>query len=655
MGGLTKLFESGRIGKTEIRNRLVMAPVTTYSAGFDSGITDRIIDYFVARAKGGVGLIIPGAFFFTPECAAPHLFTIHDDKFIPGLRKLCDAIHEHGAKIAIQLGHPGIGLPRIWQGYEAPPNIEAVGPSVIPCIPWGTTPRELSKKEIKGIVNAMSEAAHRVKESGADAVEVHAAHGYMIGAFFSPFKNRRTDEYGGSIENRARFACECLAQTRQKVGADFPIIFRFNGSDFLEGGTTLESTLQMAPMFVEAGADAFDITAGTRETPWWDDAIYFRPDGLLVPLAEAIKKVVNIPVITVGKIGDPQFAEKILQDGKADFIAMGRALLADPELPNKAKKERFDDIRRCIYCNNCRRGLFDREKLKKEGRVLSCTVNPELLREREFILKSALSTKKVMVIGGGIAGMEAARVLAQRGHQVFLYEKESGLGGQWNIACSQAEKEGFKRALDYLLRGLKKSGAKVILNKEVTVGFVKGEKPDAVVLASGSRPATLNVPGVNGKNVIQAIDIFAGKAQVVGDAIAVIGGRLRGMEVAHMLAQQGKRVSIITMNRLGENGSPLERNVYFEIRQRLIDDRVTIYALSRVVEIRENGVYTDCDRELTFVPADTVVLAVGAKPENRLLNELKEIVPEIYAIGDCVQPRYAKEAINEGAEIGRLI
>jgi NADPH-dependent 2,4-dienoyl-CoA reductase/sulfur reductase-like enzyme len=299
--------------------------------------------------------------------------------------------------------------------------------------------------------------------------------------------------------------------------------------------------------------------------------------------------------------------------------------------------------------------LFDREKLKREGRVLSCTVNPELLREREFILKPAGSKKKVMVIGGGLAGMEAARVLAQRGHQVNLYEREDRLGGQWNIAYSQADKGGFKTALDYLLAGLKKSGAKVILNKEVTVGFVKGEKPDAVVLATGSRPAVLNVPGVNGKNVIQAIDIFAGKARVVGDVIAVIGGRLRGMEVAHMLAQEGKRVSVITMNRLGENGSPLERNVYFEIRQRLIDDRVTIYALSRVVEVRENGVYIDCDRELTFVPADTVVLAVGAEPENGLLNELKGIVSEVFAIGDCAQPRYAKEAINEGAEIGRLI
>ncbi|MCK4782185.1 MAG: NADH:flavin oxidoreductase, partial [Desulfobacteraceae bacterium] len=227
MTELIKLFAPGRIGKMEIKNRFVMAPVTTYSAGFDGSITDQIIDYLVARARGGVGLITPGAFFFASECAAPHLFTIHDDKYIPGLRKLCDAIHEHGAKIAIQLGHPGIGLPRIWHGYEAPPNIEAVGPSAIPCIPWGTTPRELSKKEINRIVEAMADAALRVKDSGADAVEVHAAHGYMIGAFFSPLKNRRIDDYGGSTENRARFACECLAMTRQKVGAGFPIIFRF--------------------------------------------------------------------------------------------------------------------------------------------------------------------------------------------------------------------------------------------------------------------------------------------------------------------------------------------------------------------------------------------------------------------------------------------
>jgi 2,4-dienoyl-CoA reductase-like NADH-dependent reductase (Old Yellow Enzyme family)/thioredoxin reductase len=654
MTQLTKLFVPGRIGKMELKNRLVMPPIGTLSVDLEGYINQRTIDYYVERAKGGAGFIITQGASIVPEARMPHMMSLYDDKFIPELRKLTRAVQSYGTKIACQPTHTGIMLVRAWTGYERPSEIEDVGPSAVPCFTFQSTPREISREEIQRLIEAHAEAARRGKEADFDAVEIHGAHGYFLSAFLSPFRNKRTDEYGGSVENRARFACEIINRTREKVGGDFPILIRMNGSDFLEGGLTVDEAQRQAVMFVEAGVDAIDISAATQDSRQWRDLTYMHPDGALVHLAEAIRKAVKVPVITVGKIGDPILADQILQEGKADFVAMARPLLVDPELPNKAKEGRFDDIRRCIYCNNCRLGFLSQERIKTRGAGLACTVNPALLREREFALKPAPSPKKVMVIGGGLAGMEVARVLAERGHHVSLYEKSDELGGQWNIASSLPSKKIFNTLSRYLISGLNNAGVKVVLNKEVTRKFVEKQKPDAVVVATGASSLTLNVPGADGENVVQAVDVFAGKAEV-GKRVVVIGGRLRGMEMADSLAEQGKEVSLVTLKRLGENGAPLERNVFVTLRDRLIQRRVMLFPHSPVYEIRNDGVYVVYDNELLFLPADTVVMAVGAKPENKLVAELQGLVSEVYAIGDCVQPRDAREAINEGAEVGRKI
>lgn len=643
-----RLLQPGQIGEMLLNNRFVMPAMGVASANEDGSVNQRMIDYYSERAKGGVGLIITQVTSILPKAHFPHMLAFHDDKYIDGMKELVKSVQSLGTKIACQSAYITLGPMRGTTGQEN------IGPSPIPCFTFRITPREISQDEIPPIIKAHGEAAFRIREAGFDALEIHAAHGYFLGAFLSPFRNRRTDKYGGSVENRARFACEVITCIRDKVGSHFPIIMRMNGSDFLEGGLDVTEAQLQAKIFVDAGVDAINVSAGTQDTRQWRDLTYMHPDGAIVYLAEAIKKVVSVPVITVGKIGDPILANKILSEGKADFIAMGRALLADPELPDKVKKEHFDEIRRCIYCNNCRIISPPREGSERRGAGVSCTVNPTLLKEREFELKPTISPKKVIVVGGGLAGMESARVLAERGHEVFLYEKSQELGGQWNIVCKLPDKANFLSLREYLIKGLYKARVKLALSKEVTINLVKEKKPDAVVVATGAVPLILDIPGANGKNVVQANDVITGKVKV-GTRVVVIGGRLSGMEVASMLANQGKKVTLVTKNRLGENGEPVERNIFVTLRQRLIEQEVMMFTFSPVFEIRENGVYVVIDNEILFLPADTMVLAVGAKPENRLVNELQGVVPEVYAIGDCVKARNAKEAINEGAEVGRKI
>ncbi|MFC2066762.1 FAD-dependent oxidoreductase, partial [Chloroflexota bacterium] len=571
---LTRLFEPGQIGKMELSNRLVMAPMFTRSHDKYGHITNRTIDYYVERVKGGVGLIIGQSSVILRETHTPGRSGIWDDSVIPRFRDLTDAIHKHGGKIAWQLMHLGKLLNQ-WRDID--PELRAIGPE------------EATIEDVERQIEGYGESARRLKEAGFNAVEIHGAHGYLISQWLSPLCNRRTDGYGSTAERRARFACEVIARVRQKVGADFPVILRFSGSGFLEGGITLEDSMRQAPLFVEAGVDALHVSAGETWSYNMVAPSYMFPDGALVHLAAAIKQVVNVPVITVGKIGDPLLAERILEDGKADFIAMGRALLADPNLPNKAKEGRLEDIQRCIYCNNCLNSDW-RTGLKGQGH--SCTVNPALLREKSFVIERTTSPKKVMVIGGGLAGMEAAKILAKRGHQVSLYERSDRLGGQWNIACKDEAKKHFASVTKRMSSELEIAGVEINLNREVTSKLVRVVKPDAVVVATGAVPRILNIPGIDDKNVVQAIDVLAGKI-TVGQKVVVIGGRLRGMELAVSLAEQGKRVSLVTMMKLGEPGTPLDIGLFITLRDRLVKNGVYIFTNTPVSKITHTGVYAE--------------------------------------------------------------
>lgn len=625
MAAFTKLFTPGKIGKLEIKNRIFMAPMGTSSYDENGAPTEQTINYFVERAKGGVGLI---------EIHAVHgTENLFDDKQIPFMAGMASAVHDAGAKCALQISAPGI--------------FEGTGPSAVYSIRTGAFVKEASKEEIRKFVEVVSDIGLRIKQAGFDMVEIHAAHGHLLSSYLSPYTNRRTDEYGGSPQNRARAICEMVERIRDKVGPDFPISVRFNGADFLPGGTTIEDALIQARLFEKAGASLLHVSASTEHNHEVEILSYLFPDGYLVDLAAQVKKVVKIPVCAVGKLGDPAVATQVLEDGKADFIAEGRALLADPNWANKVKESKIDEINRCIYCNNC----WDRMAITRKEKRLFCTVNPALFREKEYVIKKVAKPKKIMVIGGGLAGMEAAMVTAERGHSVTLYEASGELGGAWNIATAQPHKEIYGNLTRQLNKGLKEGGVKIILNKKADIELVKAEKPDAVVIATGAKPAIPPVPGVSGPNVVQSVDVLMGKAKT-GDRVVVIGGRMIGMETALYLIEKGKKVSLVTLKRLGENGKKLEETVYRTLRDRMIKYGIQAYPSTPAIEIRPNGVFANDDGRILWLEADTVVLAVGYKSENKLVDKLRGIVPEVYSVGDCNAPRDGLDATREGMEIG---
>jgi 2,4-dienoyl-CoA reductase-like NADH-dependent reductase (Old Yellow Enzyme family)/thioredoxin reductase len=640
-----KLFEPGRIGILSIKNRIVMAPMQTFSYEPEGTPNQKTIEYFVARAAGGVGLIICPGGRAVPETRVPGTPNFYDDAFIPPFKKLADAIHGAGTKVAFQINHTGKALSYTNKEFEA------VGPSPLRYVKTGVLLKELTGKELSRLIEEMSEAARRIRDAGFDLVEFHAAHGYLLGSFLSPYTNRRTDEYGGTPEKRARFLSEIIQRTREKVGPDFPISVRLSGSEFLRGGTTLEDTIVQAPLLVRAGATVLHVSGGAHENTEFQFLSYLWPDAFLTPLAARLKQVLDVPIITVGKLGHPEVAEKVLEEKRADFIALGRPLLADPEWPNKIRDQRAEEIHLCIGCNNCWDRMFT--KSRQYGRLF-CTINPSLLREREFKLKPAPVRKRVMVVGGGLAGMEAARTARLRGHEVALYEKAEALGGQWTIAAAQPGKEIYRNLLCRLEQGISETGVKLHLNQEVSPDLARELAPDVLVLATGAFPQTLAVPGIKGSNVFQAVDVVQGKAQL-GEKIVVIGGRLVGMEIALYLAEQGKSVSLVTAGRLGENGKKLEENLYRTLRNRLVERGIHLYPCCPLLEVREDGIFVDDGGNLMFLEAETIILATGSLPRNEMVDELKSIVPEFYLIGDCKEPRDGLEAIHEGAEVGRII
>jgi len=638
---LVRLFQPGKIGRLELKNRLVMPAMGTTLASPDGQVTSRMIDYYVERAKGGVGLIVTQFSCISPDSGPPRSLCIYDDKFISGLRELAAAVHEHGAKIAVQTCHLGM----IMEQVGHPKDEKIAVPSMLPWMEEKGCFKEASSSDIDRYVEYFAEATRRAKDAGFDAVEFHACHGCLLSSFLSPALNRRSDEYGGSTENRTRFSCRILARSRQKVGPDFPLIFRINGDDDYEEGDQSDDTAHQAVLLEEAGADAISVSAGMEFWSPLSLPCYMYPAGVNVPLAEAVKKAVRVPVVAAGKI-DPVLGEHILEKGKADFIALGRPLLADPHLPNKAREDKLEDIRRCIYCNNC--------LVASKRRFRSCTVNPFLFRESEYPPKPAPVKKKVVVIGGGLAGMQAAAILGQRGHDVSLYEREGELGGQWRVAFTLKAKQSYATFVDHLSKNLSQAKVKVFTGTEVTKEFISKLKPVAVVLATGAVPLALNVLGAGQKNVVQANDVIMGQVEV-GRRVVVLGGRFLGMEMAIDLAEQGKEVSLVSRSRISGKKRPIERHTYKALMRRLIELRVPLYPNCSVIEITGKGVYVEHNEGAFLLEADTVVLAVGTKSQNGLATELKGTVPEIYQIGDCIEPEDAATATYEAARVALQI
>lgn len=632
------LISPTKIGNLQLKNRMVMPPMETNYAYGDGSVTDRLVAYHEERARGGVGLIIVEAsYVHITGKGFKNGLGIYSDRLIPGLRRLVEAVHAHGAKIAIQLFHGGR------QAHSEYTGQPLLAPSPIPDPTVGETPKELSKDEINMLVKAFAEAARRAKTAGFDAIELHGAHGYLLDEFLSPFSNKRTDEYGGSLENRMRFPLEVVRAVRQAVGPEFPIIYRMSADEKVPGGLTLDETKVVARRLEQEGVNALHVSAGVYASAQWVIQPMYLPRGCLVDLAQGIKSVVKIPVIAVGRINDPEVAEDILKAGKADLISFGRGLLTDPEMPKKVIEGRLDEIRHCIACcQACIDELF-------RDHAIGCTVNARAGYEREFTLGRASRPRKVLVVGGGPAGMEVARVAALRGHQVTLWEKSGDLGGQLPLAFTPPQKDEIATFRDYLMGQLAKLQVKVQLNKEATPEAVSQEKPDVVVIATGARPATLNVPGVEADNVVLSWDVLRGKVQV-GKKVAVIGGGLVGCETAEYLAEKGHEVTIIEM--LPQVAGDIGPLVGAMLMERL-KQQVKIITGAKLKAIKGRTItlaYNDREEDLADI--DTVVLAIGSRPEDTLAQAMEGSGIDYYVIGDAVSPRRITQAIFEAMRVG---
>jgi 2,4-dienoyl-CoA reductase-like NADH-dependent reductase (Old Yellow Enzyme family)/thioredoxin reductase len=644
-----KLFEPCKIGKMALKNRLVLAPMSNNMT--DNGfVTEQAINFYEARAKGGVGLITceDGIIEYPLGNNVKNPVAIDDDKYIPMLTRLNETIHAYDAKTIMQLSHGGRRAGRVAKSgcLEVTRGKIPVGPtSLAHPAPGYVVPEELTKDQIEQIIEKFGNAARRAIEAGFDAIGLHCAHMYLCGEFLSPWANHRTDAYGGSFEGRLRFVLEAIARIRKEIGADYPIILRMNGQE-PKGGNTLEDIRKIAQALEKAGVDAIHVSVGfaaTIKDPEFIPSIppMRFPDGPIVHLAENVKKGVSIPVIAVSKIRDAMFAEKILQEGKADLIAMGRTLIADPDFPNKSREGKYDDVRPCISC--CQ-GCINRVMADLP---LKCSVNPMVGREGELKIENAKVPKKVIVIGGGPGGLEAALIAARRGHNTVLYEKQERLGGQLIDAALPPFKSEINKLTNYYINQVKKSNIRVKLNTFATPEIIKGEDPDVVVVAAGAEPLLPPIPGIEMDQVVTAVDVLREKVKT-GRKIVIIGGGQLGLEIAEFLGERGKEVTIVEMT--GDIGTGMPSQIKMPLLFSLEKYGVEILTQAKAERITRDAVEISQGVEKKVIPADTVVLAVGYQVNQTLMESYKGTAPEVYFVGNCVNPGNIIDTVNQGFE-----
>jgi len=630
-----RLFEPGSIGTLKLRNRIVFPPIITRYMTEEGEISDRLIDYYAERAKGGAGLIVLEA-TYPRSSGYPGRICLNDDKFIPGLKQLVQVVHKEGAKIVCEVN------PHRGRADDHDP----ASPSDVPHPFKKVIPRPLTVAEIKKLERDFGEGARRVKESGFDGIMIHGATGYLVSEFLSPLVNKRRDAYGGDLRGRARFALELVEVTRSVVGPGYPVIFRLMADDKMEGGFGLEDAIGLSLMLEGAGVDGLDITAGAAETPEWTAPPMYLPAGCNAYLSQAIKEKVNIPVGVSGKINDPNLAEEILALGKSDFVCMGRALIADPFLPRKTAEGRMDEIAKCVACQRCA------ESVGPERRPLHCTINPWAGREKEFEQKmqKAREEKRVLVIGGGPAGMEAAIIATQRGHDVTLWERTDRLGGQLDLAVVPPGKKDLTSLLNDLTSWVRRLKITVVLRKEATLDAINQFSPDAVIVTTGSKEVLPDIPGIRGPIVMTCRDVLSGIRKTGAKAI-VVGGGYIGCETAHFLAENGVSVTIVSRQE-----APMANEVIdVSLRKPLLDilnkkGIRTVLGVQRYREILPKGIgLIDRDGKELFLETDSIVLASGARPDNTLVELLRGKSFRLFEAGDCLEPRRLLEAIHEGA------
>jgi len=615
-----KLFSEGRIGTLSLKNRIAMAPMGIDYIDPDYGFSEKAIDYYVARAKGGTGLIVTGATLVSDEFEKPQsAFLLDDENKVERVKKLADRIHHFGAKLCIQLS---LGIGKI--GYVGENN-----PSY-------------SKDEINKLLDSFEKAAGLAKKAGVDAIEIHGYGGYLIDQFQTALWNSRTDEYGGSFEGRMKIGTEIIQRIRKACGEDYPIIYKFTPEHLINGGREIEEGIKMAKYLQDAGATALHVDIGCHAC--WQNAIptIYQEPALHEKYIKIIKEEVDIPVIAHGKLGYPEVAERIISEEIADFVALGHYSLADSEWANKVKENREEDIVPCIGCNECMFSIL-------AGNPVSCGVNPLCGREGEKITEADIK-KSVLIIGAGPGGLETAITAAKRGHKVTIWEQGEAIGGNLIPASAPNFKNDLKRLIKYYENQLKKLDINIVFNKEGTEEEILAENPDVLVISTGSEPIIPRISGIENENVHLAIDILKDDSKI-GENVIVAGGGFVGCETAVHLAEKGKKVTIVEMKDriLAE---PMALNNMLALRTMLASNNIDIIAGSKLTEIKEDkAILTNSNGEVQEVKCDSLVLALGF----RALKDLKEKnnlnIKDIRVIGDASAPRRIKHAVAEGFQV----
>ena len=630
------LFSPFEIAGLHLPNRIVMPAMGTGLPEHDGTCNDATIAYYRRRAAGGVGMLTIEASLVSPDAygVGPEL-RLHGEEYIPGLKRLVEALRPYGIPIGIQLWHPGrqtlLGTP--------------IAPSPVPLSSRTPIPHELTRDEIHTLVDYYALSAWVSKEAGFDFVEIHGAHCYLPCEFISPLSNLRTDEYGGPLENRARFPLEIVAAVRERCGAEYPVMYRISGAEGAEGGFEVEDAAAVCGLLEEAGVCAISVSAGNWYALHQTIGPMFLPRGFLVSLAATIKRSVSIPVIAVGRLDEPSLAEQVLTDGDADLIAIGRALIADPDFPRKVQEGRLAEIRPCISCNAC----VDLVANAKEAR---CAVNPEVGRDDTWRIEPAPSPRRVMVVGSGPAGMEAARIARLRGHDVSIWERDPELGGKLDVASRAPSKALVLSFRDYQARIIRELGVEIHTGVEIDADTINEAAPDVVLRATGADPLVPPIPGIGGPTVIDAQEILHDRVTVSpGERFAVIGGSATGCETAEWLIAAGAEVTIVEM--LPTVGQGIELITRRHLLADLRKQGVTILTKAKVTRIEADAVLyerTD-DGEQGSLAVDRVATAVGWTPRGASLAGLV-VGPEVVVLGDAAHPGDFVSAVNAGADAG---
>lgn len=650
------LFSSGKIGTMKSKNRIVMTAMGNYLANTDGTVSEEDIAFYTARAKGGVGIIVTEATCVDDKRGRgnTHQISVADDKFIPGLKELAESVQQYDSKLIAQIYHPGR------QGVSAVnQNQGMLAPSDVECEVVHQPIEVMTLQQIEETIEKFIDAAERVKKAGLDGVEVHGAHGYLINEFLSPYTNRRNDEYGGSFENRMRFLEEIVVGIRERCGEEFPLLVRLSVDEFLETvgkadtGLKLAEGIKIAQRLEELGVDAIDVSSGIYETmnTAWEPTSF--EEGWKINLAESVKKKIDIPVIGVSVIRNPEYADQLLKEEKVDFIGSARQHLADPEWSNKAQANRENEIRKCISCLRCMETLISADQ-RPGG--FECAINIKAAAEVEY---AELSTdgkgKKVVIIGAGPSGLEAARVLAEKNYKPIIFEKEDRIGGQLQLAKRPPKKDKIAWLIDYYQEQLKTLDIDLRLNTKASLENIKEINPAAVFVAQGSKPIIPDIEGVNSRNVLSSEDILNDQVELRNKKIAVIGSGMTGIEISHLLAEKDNDLSLFEME------SEIGPDLYF---QNLIDHLnyigelgVDLYPEHKLIEVRNGkAVFELMDSNQTKeYDFDYIILALGRRENDELTAKIKSEFSNVKTLGDANKVGKIRNAVESGFKAARSI